>query len=70
MARSSRWVFDPDYGGVRVPEPVRRETAERIERYAKAHFSGCYTRLDIRFRWQFCYVDAYTEPVDTPGWPP
>ncbi len=27
--------------------------------------------LDIRFRGQFCYVDAYTEPQPlTPNWPP
>jgi hypothetical protein len=27
--------------------------------------------LDIRFRGQFCYIDAYTEPEPlTPSWPP
>jgi hypothetical protein len=70
MPARRQWVFDPDSGGVRIPERVRVETEQRIRRYAEAHFAGTYTRLDIRFRGQFCYVDAYTEPVDTPGWPP
>ena len=29
-----------------------------------------YTRLEIRFKNQFCYIDAYTAPVLTDGWPP
>ncbi len=29
-----------------------------------------YTRLDIRYRGQFCYVDAYTEPHLPPNWSP
>jgi len=70
MART-QWVFDPDHGGVKVPEAVKRRTEERIRRYAEAHFAGCYTRLDIRFRGQFCYIDAYTEPEPLgPNWPP
>jgi hypothetical protein len=70
MARR-QWVFDPDHGGVKVPEAVKRRTEERIRRYAETHFAGCYTRLDIRFRGQFCYIDAYTEPEPLgPNWPP
>ena len=66
-----QWVFDPDSGGVKIPEAVKRRTQERIRRYAEAHFAGRYTRLDIRFRSQFYYVDAYTEPEPLgPGWPP
>jgi hypothetical protein len=70
MARK-QWVFDPDHGGVKVPAPVKRRTEERIRRYAQAHFAGRYTRLEIRFRGQFCYIDAYTEPEPLgPDWPP
>jgi hypothetical protein len=66
-----QWVFDPDYGGVKVPEAVKRRTEERIRRFAETHFAGRYTRLDIRFRGQFCYIDAYKEPEPLgPGWPP
>ena len=66
-----QWVFDPDHGGVKVPEAVKRRTTERISRYAQAHFAGRYTRLEIRFRGQFCYIDAYKEPEPQgPDWPP
>jgi hypothetical protein len=58
------WVFDPHSGGVKVPEAVRRRTAERIEKYAAEHYAGMYTRLDIRFRGALCYIDAYTEPEE------
>ena len=66
-----RWVFDPDSGGVTIKDPVKRRTEERIRRYAEAHFAGRYTRLDIRFRGKFCYIDAYKEPEPLgPNWPP
>ena len=64
-------MFAPDSGGKKIPEVVQRRTEERIRHYAEAHFSGHYTRLEIRFRGQFCYVDAYTEPAHmSAGWPP
>ncbi|MDQ3702674.1 MAG: hypothetical protein M3442_17385 [Chloroflexota bacterium] len=66
-----RWVFDPDSGGKPIPESVKRRTEERLQRYAAQHFAGRYTRLDIRFRGQFCYLDAFTEPEPpTASWPP
>ncbi|HEY4792163.1 MAG TPA: hypothetical protein VIJ05_12690, partial [Actinomycetes bacterium] len=71
MPRTRGWVFTPDRGGTPIPEPVRRRTEERIRRYAEQQFAGCYTRLDIRFHGQFCYIDAYTDPAPLPGdWPP
>ncbi len=71
MPSERRWVVDPDSGGVRIPEKVRWRTEQRLRRYAEEHFSGCYTRLNIRFRGQFCYIDAYTEPESPgPNWPP
>jgi len=71
MSPRKHWVFAPDSGGVRIPEAVQRRTAERIRRYAEQHFAGRYTKLAIRFRGQFCYIDAYTEPQPPgPNWPP
>jgi len=64
------WVRNPDSGGVTISEAVKRRTEQRIKRYAEEHLAGRYTRLEVRFRGQFCYVDAYTEPEDLPGWPP
>jgi hypothetical protein len=65
-----QWVFAPDSGGVKIPDPVRRKTETRIRRYAEENYAGSYTRLDIRFRGQFCYIDAYTEPPLRDNWPP
>ncbi len=66
-----QWVFDPNSGGVKIKETVKHRIKARILQYAETHFAGRYTRLDIRFRSQFCYVDAYTEPeLLGPDWPP
>src|SRR5437773_7681872 len=71
MPRRGTWVFAPDSGGKPIPEPVKLRTEARLRRYAEQHFAGRYTRLDIRFRGQFCYIDAYTEPEPPgPDWPP
>jgi hypothetical protein len=69
MARKT-WVWSPDSGGVKIPERIKPRTEARIRRCAEEHFAGKYTRLEIRFRGQFCYIDAYTEPDVSPGWPP
>jgi hypothetical protein len=66
-----QWVFDPNSGGKKIPEAVRLRTEQRLRRYAEEHFAGRYTRLDIRFRGQFCYIDAYQEPEPLgSNWPP
>ena len=31
-------------------------------RALEKHYKGGFTRLDIRFRGAFCYIDAYKEP--------
>jgi len=65
------WVFDPDSGGKPITEAVKARTETRLRAYAEEHYAGQYIRLDIRFRGQFCYVDAYTEPEPLgPDWPP
>ncbi len=66
-----RWVFDPHSGGKTIPQPVRSRVENRVNKYAEEHYAGRYTRLDVRFRGQFCYIDAYTEPEPLgPNWPP
>ena len=56
------WIADPDYGGVKIPAAVKERTKKRIEAHAEKNYAGKYLRLKIRFRGQFCYIDAYTEP--------
>ena len=65
-----QWVFDPDSGGKKIPESKKQEVTQRIEKFAAENYAEKYTRLDIRVRGQFCYIDAYTEPNLGEGWPP
>jgi hypothetical protein len=61
------WVYDPHSGGVKIPKSVQERTRQRILAYAEAHYAGTYLRIEVRFRGQFCYIDAYREPyVTTP----
>lgn len=64
------WVWNPHTGGVKIPEIVRERTRQRILKHAEKKHSGRFIRLDIRFRGQFCYIDAYREPCVPPGRPP
>jgi hypothetical protein len=59
-------VYDPHSGGIKIPEAVRVRTRDRILAYAEKHYLGKYTRIDVRFRGQLCYIDAYTEPYVPP----
>jgi len=70
MSARRQWVFDPDSGGKKIPETVKRDIEKRIHAVANEQFNGRYTRLDIRFRGQFSYIDAYTEPRISVNWPP
>jgi hypothetical protein len=70
MPTSGQWVFDPNSGGKKIPSLVQVDVDRRIKRVAEEHFRGLYTHLDIRYRGQFCYIDAYTEPKIEENWPP
>ncbi len=56
------WVFNPHAGGVKISPAVQTEVRQRLQRHAATHYDGRYTRLEIRFRGVFCYMDAYREP--------
>jgi hypothetical protein len=56
------WVFDPHSGGVPIPPSVQAVVRTRLEHHAAAHYPGRYSRLVIRFRGVFCYMDAYRGP--------
>lgn len=64
------WGFDPNSGGKKIPPLVQADMIKRITAVAEEQFQGHYTRLDIRFRGQFCYIDAYVEPTIIENWPP
>lgn len=64
MARG-RWVYDPNRSNktVKLPKTLHPAIEARIKKYAKEKFEGHYTRMAVRFRGKFCYVDAYIEPA-------
>jgi hypothetical protein len=70
MPARGQWMFDPDSGGKKIPLAVQTDIQKRIQNVAEEQFQDRYTRLDIRFRSQFCYVDAYVEPKTSENWPP
>jgi hypothetical protein len=64
------WMRDPNSGGIRIPPGIQADVEKRIRTIAEKDFKGKYTRLEVRFKKQFCYIDAYTEPMITDNWPP
>ena len=70
MSPHGTWTFAPDRGGKTIPESVKQDVIRRINSVAEKHFKGKYTRLDIKFKGQFCYIDAYNEPKVSKTWPP
>ena len=56
------WVYDPQSGGKKIPDSTKERIRLRILKHAEKNYAGRYNRIDVRFRSQFCYIDAYTEP--------
>lgn len=56
------WVYDPHSGGSKIPDRIKDRIRSRIIAHANKNYAGKYTTLDIRFRNQFCYINAYQEP--------
>jgi hypothetical protein len=61
------WAYAPDSGGTKIPERTKLDVQRRLEQYAAEHYAGKYTRLEVRFRGVFCYVEAFIEPATGPG---
>jgi hypothetical protein len=62
MVMTRVWIKDPHAGGVKIPETIKETIKGRIVSYAEARYAGKYARIEVRFKGQFCYIDAYTEP--------
>ncbi|MFO1428727.1 MAG: hypothetical protein U1F76_01080 [Candidatus Competibacteraceae bacterium] len=60
--RGRTWVYDPHSGGVKIPERSHERIRDRILAHAQQHYAGKYSRINVRFHGQFCYIDAYQEP--------
>ena len=44
-----------------IPDSIRRELPDRILSYAKKHFQGQFTHIDVDFQGSLCYLDAYCD---------
>ena len=64
------WVQNPHSGGSKISDAVQERTRDRILVHAKRTYDGRYSRIDVRFRAQFCYIDAFKEPELSDSWPP
>ncbi len=56
------YAFDPQSGGRKIPDSIKPRVRDRILKHAEKHYAGKYNKIDVRFRNQFCYIDAYLEP--------
>jgi hypothetical protein len=70
MSKSKMWGFNPNAGGSKIPDSVKHDVEKRINNIAEQHFKGKYTHLELRFKGQFCYIDAYQEPDVSDNWHP
>jgi hypothetical protein len=69
-SRGGYWTYDPGSGGVKILPKVQTDIIQRINQVAEENYKGRYIRLDICFKSQFCYIDAFTEPNLAEDWPP
>lgn len=53
-----------------IPDAVQWSTERRIRDYAAQECAGKFTRIDVRFRGDQCYIDGYPTPEDVEQNPP
>jgi hypothetical protein len=68
MSARRMWVFSPNSGGKKIPDLVRIDVEKRINDVAEQQLKGTFVRLDLSFKGQFCYIDAFTEPAVDENW--
>ncbi len=59
-------MFAPHSGGSPIPPVLQNETRRRIVAHADRHYRAGFDRIDVWFRGQFCYIDAYKDGEDAP----
>lgn len=66
MSPRPGWTRSPHAGGSPIPPSLQQEVRLRILAYASKNYAGRFSRIDVRFRGRFCYLDAYREPDRPP----
>jgi hypothetical protein len=64
--RATGWTFNPHAGGSPIPPAMQDEVRRRILAHAEKKGYSKHARIDVRFRGQFCYIDAYEDDLDPP----
>ena len=64
MPRGTTYMRHPEKGGRTIPDSIKKKVEERIQKTASEYFAGKYSRIEIRFKGEFCYIDAFQEPTD------
>lgn len=62
MSPRARWMLSPHAGGSPIPPSVQEDVRGRVLAHASKNYAGSFSRIDVRFRGRFCYLDAYREP--------
>ena len=64
MAGGRGYGFNPNSRGVAIPDALHSKIRKRILEYAAAEYADRFDSIDVRFKSQFCYIDAYLEPPE------
>ena len=65
MDEAMNWVFDPHSGGVKLSEARKSQVRDRIIDLAERLYAGRCSRVEIKFRQQFCYLAAVVKEDDS-----
>jgi hypothetical protein len=60
------WEINRHTGAKSIPTALQESTRRRVVDYAAKHCAGKFTRIDVRFRGAYCYIDGYTDQGDPP----
>lgn len=56
------WDFDPHSGGNKIPPAIKERITKRILDHAEKNYAGKFTKIGVRFRGVYCYIDSFEEP--------
>jgi hypothetical protein len=58
MEKIMPWVLDPHSGGTKIPPRMHEKLKRKITDHATKKYSGKFESVNVRFRNQFCYIEA------------
>lgn len=55
------WVYTPHHGGKKIPSEMYKDICKKVESFERARPWYPKTKLKVRFKAQFCYIDTIEE---------